>query len=152
MSSYSHGKADVLTCVTDTPLQPDKLKTHQKMAPFQQKAFFRSASHPVLPVFASCVPQPPPSAPSQCLCCKQSFLPPFILVMTFQIYYVLDKLSVHACGWNAALGLWWSSAHPSSPRPDMSRCISAGKKLHMTFILLPDSGHIRQGKASFQHI
>lgn len=33
-------------------------------------------------------------APSQCLCCKQSFLPPFILVKSFQIYYVLTKLSV----------------------------------------------------------
>ena len=42
----------------------------------------------------SCIPLPPPSAPSKCLCCKQSFLPPFILVKSFQIYYVLTKLSV----------------------------------------------------------
>lgn len=60
-----------------------------------------SLSHPILPVFVSlpnsavsCIPLPPPTAPSQCLCCKQSFLPPFILVKSFQIYYVLTKLSV----------------------------------------------------------
>lgn len=60
-----------------------------------------SLSHPILPVFVSlpnsavsCIPLPPPTAPSQCLCCKQSFLPPFILVKSFQIYYALTKLSV----------------------------------------------------------
>lgn len=43
------------------------------------------------------IPLPPPLAPVQCLCCKQSFLPPFILVKSFQIYYAPTKLSV---------GLW----------------------------------------------
>lgn len=57
--------------------------------------------HPVFPVFVSlpssavsCIPLPPATAPFQCLCCKQSFLPPFILVKSFQIYYVLTKPSV----------------------------------------------------------
>lgn len=86
-----------------------------------------SLSHPVLPVFVSlpssavsCIPLPPPTAPSQCLCCKQSFLPPFILVKSFQIYYVLTKLS--ARGWNAVLGLWLHSASFFPPQIDIFIC------------------------------
>lgn len=53
--------------------------------------FFMPASLPSSAV--SCIPLAP-TASSQCLCCKQPFLPPFILVKSFQIYYVLTKLSV----------------------------------------------------------
>lgn len=83
---------------------------------------------PSSPCLEAAFPSPRPPAPAQCLCCKQSFLPPFILVKTFQIYYVLDKLSVHACGWNAALVC--GGALPTLPHPhtDMSSCISVGGK------------------------
>lgn len=75
-----------------------------------------------------CKLRAPAPAPAPCLCCQQSFLPPFILVKTFQIYYVLDKLSVHACGWNAALVCGGALPTPPHPHTDMSSCISVGKK------------------------
>lgn len=119
-----------------TGLQPEK--NSEVTRKWHQSSHHTPSSPCLGAAFPS--PAPPTPAPAQCLCCKQSFLPPFILVKTFQIYYVLDKLSVHACGWNAALGLWRRSAHPPphppSPHTDMSSCISVGKKKrHVTYIL-----------------
>lgn len=100
-----------------------------------------SLSHPILPVFVSlpssavsCIPLPPPTAPSQCLYCKQSFLPPFILVKSFQIYYVLTELSVgpwlECCpGFVVALRL-----HQPPPKIDISiYCLV--EKVHMAFVV-----------------
>lgn len=76
-------------------------------------------------------PLPPPKPTSQCLYCKQSFLPPFILVKSFQIYYAVCWPRSGMLSW-----LLWS-LFPS--RIDLfffwRNCSSCLKKKHDIYII-----------------
>lgn len=113
---------------------------------------FFSPARPTLSVFVSCLPLPPPAAPSPCLCCKHSFLPPFILVKSFQIYYVLHKLSVGP--WlecHLGLVVAFSNLSPpllTLPRPSLTFLFVMGLKKCTAWMFKRDMSQvIAQSKA-----
>lgn len=89
-------------------------------------------------MFVSCIPlhphptQPPALSPTLGLCCKQSLLPPFILVKSFQIYYVLHRRS--AGPWLECRPRFAVCALPAPPRSRLtfSVCFESARGADIT--------------------
>lgn len=151
-SQWVPSTGNIKLCVANQMLTVNDITVRLDFRCLNSSHVFFSPWCPTLPVFVSCIPLPPPTAPSPCLCCKHSFLPPFILVKSFQIYYVLHKLSVGP--WlecHLGLVVAFSNLSPpllTLPRPSLTFLFVVGLKKCTASMLKRDTSQvIAQSKA-----